>query len=264
MSVFSVSVDRTWLRVVIPLMLALGLGWPWTSHAGPLTLESVLELGGLSMHTGESVVISVADAVRVAVAEPKVADVAAISRNEVLVSARAAGDTTLHIWDQTGLASFPVRVYENTAELIKQIRERIGLPGVEPWVHDGTVVLEGWVESPAEKQRAAQVAGAYGKVVDLLAVRAAPDPDPQDIADRRIEELRALVDAPDLELQVVNDTLLMSGSFSDEKEQEKARKLAALFFSEVLDVTRVRVVDQGRWPVEVYRVVQREVVQVEK
>jgi Flp pilus assembly secretin CpaC len=262
MCVSSVSVGRAWLRIVIPLMLALGLGWPpWVSRAAPVALHAVMEQGGLFMDTGESVVISVADAVRVAVAEPKVADVAAISRNEVLVSARTAGHTTLHIWDQTGLVGFPVQVSENTAELVRQIKGRIGLPGVELWMHDGTVVLEGWVASSAEKQRAAQVAGAYGKVVDLLAVRAAPDA--LDPTDSRIAELQVLVDAPELQLQVVNDTLLMSGSFGDEKEQEKAHQLAALFFPKVLDVTRVRVVDQGRWPVEVYRIVQREVVQVD-
>jgi Flp pilus assembly secretin CpaC len=161
-----VSISR-WLRVVFCLVVVCS----WSAQAaGVWTLPALMEAGRVSLYVGQSVVIEVSDAVRVAVAEPKIADVAAISRTEVLVSARVAGTTTLHIWDDTGISSLLVRVSENNEDLVTELKSRLKLPGVEPWMRGDSVVLEGWVESSAQKERAVQVAAVYGKVVDLLTV----------------------------------------------------------------------------------------------
>jgi Flp pilus assembly secretin CpaC len=127
----------------------------------------------VSVGAGESVVLGVLDAERVAVADPGIADIAVISRYEVLVTGRTPGQTTLHIWDQTGLQKLDVRVFENTVALMQDFHKRLGLPDVEAWMHQGTIVLEGVVASAADRERAIQLAGAYGKVVDLLRVTSA-------------------------------------------------------------------------------------------
>lgn len=212
----------------------------------------------ISLGTGESVVLGVTDAVRVAVAEPKVADVAVVTRSEVLLTGRAPGETTLHIWDKDGLRSVTVRVFENTTHVIKELKTRLGLPGVEPWVHQGTVVLEGTVNSAAEKQRAIQVAGAYGKVIDLLVIQLSAQPEaPSDntqnapvppidpaVKDaelrQKLEELHTLIGDPNVRLRMVNDVLVMDGSQESTHAQERSRRLAALYFTDVVDVTFVR------------------------
>lgn len=235
------------LPSTIPFLLVAMLSLPFTCKAA--------EMAPVTLGAGESLILPAVDATRVAIAEPRIADVAVVSRTEVLLTGRAPGETTLHVWDKDGLRSMPVHIFEKTAGIIDEMKERIGLPGVEPWMHQGTVVLEGTVDTSADKQRALQVAGAYGKVVDLLTVRtpqAAPtessgvnaevvDPAVQDAEmHKRLEELAVLIDDQALRLRIVNGALVMDGSLADASAQERARRLAALYFPQVVDVTRPR------------------------
>jgi pilus assembly protein CpaC len=217
----------------------------------------------VSVGAGESVVLGVLDAERVAVADPGIADIAVISRYEVLVTGRTPGQTTLHIWDQTGLQKLDVRVFENTVALMQDFHKRLGLPDVEAWMHQGTIVLEGVVASAADRERAIQLAGAYGKVVDLLRVISAenaadaatgnmaghtasdqtPDAQPVlsvDEVSERLTELSLLIAEPNLHLQYVQGRLVLDGSVSSTQAKQRALQLASLYFPNILDVTTVR------------------------
>ncbi|HHT28050.1 MAG TPA: BON domain-containing protein [Firmicutes bacterium] len=270
------GLSHRWILVVlitIPLFCVFSAGWPWPCKAGEsISLQSVMQTGQLMLSAGQSTVMFVADVIRVAVAEPSIADVAVIGKSEVLVSARKVGTTSLHIWDQNGLTSVDIRVVENTAELEEQLRLRIGMPGVEPWVWQGTVVLEGSVNSVAEKERARRIAGAFGDVIDLLTINAAQiestvteeTADTVHTDEQLLAEMRALINDDNLHLQVVNGTLLITGNAATPQSQERARKIAALYFSQVVDASLVRLAETGTWPVEVIRVVDKSVVEVEK
>lgn len=254
------------------ITLVLVTAWPWPGEAAqpPVALQTAVAAGLVALGEGESLVLQVTDAVRVAVAEPKVADVAVMGRNEVLVSARMAGETTLHVWDKNGLSSFSIRVLENKSNLVSELKNRIGLAGVEPWMHQDTVVLEGFVQTAAERQRALQVAAAYGsKVIDLLSLR--QDQLTGETADgnhtAELAAVNALIAEPTVQLRVVNGTLLVTGEVADAAAQERIRKVAGLYFPQVVDATKVTApgtsMENGHWPVEIFRVVEKDVVQVQ-
>jgi pilus assembly protein CpaC len=270
------KLSQRWIGVILitfPLFCILNSGWPWLCSASEsMSLQAVMQTGQLMLSAGQSTVMFVADVIRVAVAEPGIADVAVIGKGEVLVSARKVGITSLHIWDQNGLTSVDIRVVENTVELEEQLRQRIGLPGVEPWVWQGTVVLEGSVSSAAEKERANRIASAFGNVIDLLVINASPvastvldDTDARVNADEQLlAEVRALINDDNLQLRVVNGALLITGNASTQQSQERARKIASLYYSQVVDASLVRSADRGTWPVEVIRIVDKALVEVEK
>jgi pilus assembly protein CpaC len=128
---------------------------------------------------------------------------------------------------------------------------------VDAWIRQGTVVLEGAVSSLSDKQRAVQVAGAYGKVIDLLSIQGAEattgasvsatnvtvaiDPTVHDAKLRgKLTELGALIGDSNLRLNMINDTLVLDGSLADTYAQERARRLASLYFPQVLDVSAIR------------------------
>ncbi|MFB3918932.1 MAG: TonB family protein [Candidatus Velamenicoccus archaeovorus] len=74
----------------------------------------------LDIVIGESKVVEVANPKRIAIGDPKIADVVGASRTEILVSAKAAGETNLQIWDDYGQREVLVRVFEEDLGRLKK------------------------------------------------------------------------------------------------------------------------------------------------
>lgn len=113
------------------------------------------------------------DIVRVAVAEPKVADAVVVSPREVMVNAKGLGSTSVVVWE-TG--SEPVRYTirvkpdEETFNLVKK-SVADSLPGSNITLTGSgeTVVLTGDAKSEEEAKRAAALASTHAKnVVNLI------------------------------------------------------------------------------------------------
>lgn len=113
-----------------------------------------------------------------------VADV--VSATEIMVDGRAAGQTSLIIWDNRGGRQFfnvTVRAADDgeDARLADVRRElRINLPGqpLNVTLVNGNVFLRGTVKDLTSSARAVQIASTAGKVVNLLDVDV-PAPKPQ-------------------------------------------------------------------------------------
>jgi pilus assembly protein CpaC len=113
-----------------------------------------------------------------------VADV--VSATEIMVDGRAAGQTSLIIWDNRGGRQFfnvTVRAADDgeDARLADVRRElRINLPGqpLNVTLVNGNVFLRGTVKDLTSSTRAVQIASTAGKVVNLLDVDV-PAPKPQ-------------------------------------------------------------------------------------
>jgi len=130
---------------------------------------------------GESRILQVNGLVRVAIADPAIADVVVVSKTEVIVNGKGEGRTTLHVWDASGRSSYDVRVCVDNAGLIREIEETIGISGVRARFARSTLLLDGSVETDADSERAELIAKAYAdKVLNLLTVRrpALPPPPP--------------------------------------------------------------------------------------
>ncbi len=127
----------------------------------------------LFVTAGKSVIIdSPATIVRVAVANGEIAEAVAVDPHQVLVNGKAAGQTSLIVWQATGnRLFFDLTVRSNRLELVQQELRR-ALPGqnVTMTYEDNTVFLKGTVKNLAAARRAAAIAGTLGKVVNLLYV----------------------------------------------------------------------------------------------
>ena len=133
----------------------------------------------LSVAVGKTVLVDcVRPATRVAIGLGEVAEASAISPNEIMVNGKAAGETSLIIWDDRGGRQFfNVTVRANTASLDNNMeavrRELITEMGgsvVKATSENGVIYLRGTVKDLTSATRAVQIASTAGKVVNLLNV----------------------------------------------------------------------------------------------
>ena len=145
-------------------------------------------IDSLSIIAGRSVLLSFDGLTRAAVGDPRVADVVVISGNEILLNAKAPGETTLHVWDKGGVRVYLVKVGLNEAETAATVKKLIGLPGVSVKASGGVILLEGSVDRQEDKVRAEEVAKAYSdKVLSFVSV--AP-PGPQRMVEVIVEVIK--------------------------------------------------------------------------
>jgi pilus assembly protein CpaC len=134
----------------------------------------------LALVVGRSVLLDCAQpVVRVAVGSPTVTEAVMTSPTEAMVTGKAAGESTVILWERGGNREFfNVTVRPSDTEMTDRLdsvrRElRNELPG-EPLkvsFDNGNVFLRGTVDSLTDSTRAAQIASAGGKVVNLLDVK---------------------------------------------------------------------------------------------
>lgn len=115
---------------------------------------------------------------RVAVANSDLAEAIAVTPREVLVNGKAAGETSLIIWQQGGnRLIFDLNVRSSSAA-IDALRREISkeLPGqdVSISIENGAVFLRGTVKNLNSAERAAAMAATLGKTVNLLRVEVPP------------------------------------------------------------------------------------------
>lgn len=133
----------------------------------------------LSIAVGKTAVIDFTNRVtRVAVGLGDIAEANVVSPTEILVNGKAAGATSLIVWEQGGARQFfnvtvhPSRFTseDSLTDLRRQLR--IALPGqnVDVSYDNGLVVLRGTVTDLNSSNRAVQLASTVGKVVNLLYV----------------------------------------------------------------------------------------------
>jgi len=115
---------------------------------------------------------------RVSVGLGGFAEVTAVSPSEVLVNAKAPGETTLIIWQQDGTKLYydltvqPSRfLANNRVDLAdRQIREELPGQDIRIAQEDDTFFLRGRVKDLASADRAFSIASTLGKAVNLLYV----------------------------------------------------------------------------------------------
>jgi pilus assembly protein CpaC len=134
----------------------------------------------LSVTVGKSVVLDLAKPIRqIVMGLGDFAEAQAVSPTQVLVNGRAAGETTLIIWDASGTRQFfNVTVRDSTyasQDQLESIRRqlRTELPGqdVSVSIEGANVFLRGTVDDLTAASRAVLIAGTAGKVVNLLNVK---------------------------------------------------------------------------------------------
>ncbi len=152
--------------------------------AGVSTQDSTNDL---TVGVGKSVLVDCAHPIkRVAIGLGDFATASAVTPTEILLDGKAAGETSLIIWEVGGERQFfnvTVRaasaLSNNQLEALRR-ELRTELPGqaVKVTADGGTIFLRGTVKDLGSSQRAVDIASASGKVVNLLNVNI-PASDPQ-------------------------------------------------------------------------------------
>jgi pilus assembly protein CpaC len=148
--------------------------------AAPATQDSTNDL---SVSVGKSVLVDTLQPIeRIAVGSSDLAEATAVSPTEVMLNGKAAGETSLIVWQQGGTRQFfnvTVRssTYVTNDHLDTVRRElRTEFPGQTLRVtsENGLIFLRGSVKDLVGSERAVQIASTAGKVVNLLYVDVPP------------------------------------------------------------------------------------------
>jgi pilus assembly protein CpaC len=146
---------------------------------------------------GKAVLVDCAQPIqRVAVGQDEIAEASAISPTEIMVTGKAAGETSLIIWDiHGGRQFFNVTVRANGAvsgDNLDTVRRELKteLPGQDVRLSygNGNIFLRGTVKDLLSSSRAVEIASTAGKVLNLLNVDV-PDSQPQILLKVRYESV---------------------------------------------------------------------------
>lgn len=137
----------------------------------------IIALPGLAndtifMTVGESRVLEYKGLTRVATSHPQAVELVVTTSSEVIVNAKAAGLSTVHIWHGGRRTTFRVEVAEDYSALANEIRQIIGIPTVQVRVTAKTAILEGIVATDLELARAENIAKSHREIVhNFLSVK---------------------------------------------------------------------------------------------
>lgn len=194
---------------------------------------------------GDSIVLRIKDVVRIAIGNSEIADATVVSSNEILVNGKTPGDTSLHVWTESGRVMYRIKVEEKvpTLDRINQIE---GLEGVETAIIGGSIVLEGVVLTEDKRELAQTIADSFGKsVINLIQVSEKrplaqeqdsppliPGPSPTD----QIQQVPGL---EGVSLVKLGDGFVLGGSVATQHDREKAATLAKFFHEKVVNLIEV-------------------------
>jgi len=211
----------------IAIMLVLLAGQSSWAQADPSAAAApAAQTGGssiedssndLNVGVGKTVLVDTAQPIkRLAVGLGDIAQASAVSPTEIMVNGKAAGQTSLILWDvKGGRQFFNVNVRAGSAQNNDNLdavrRElRTELPGqtLKLSVANGNIFLRGTVKDLDSAKRAMEIASAAGKVINLLDVQV-PSSDPQILLKVRF----ASVDLSRLKAMGINLFNLGAGNF---------------------------------------------------
>jgi len=129
----------------------------------------------LAVTVGKSVLVDSPQTIeRIAVANGDFAEAIAITPHEVLVNGKAAGETSMIVWQQGGNRLFFDLTVNRSEARIDSIRREItqetGTKDVTLSMEGDAVFLRGTVPDLTSAQRAVDIAGTLGKPINLLRV----------------------------------------------------------------------------------------------
>ena len=163
------------MRVIGCLLLVIAAGSTWAQTAKTVSLT--LGRGELLQFTN--------DIVRVAVAEPKIADAIVVSPREVMIAAKGIGKTTVAIWETgPGLTRYDINVladHEDADKLKRDIAAELRAVAPDAGIlfngNAETMVLTGNAPSAEFSKKAEAIAATHTrKVINLITVPPLPDP----------------------------------------------------------------------------------------
>ena len=149
--------DKAYLRQAI----ALGFLASATAFYAPSPVSAASQPLVLQMNEARYLDVG-ATIVRIAVTNPAIADVQALSSSEVNIMGLQKGTTSLMLWTASGMRyDYVVSVTPDDSGLALAIQRAINIPGVKVQMANGKILLRGVVENQRERDTAFQIASLY-------------------------------------------------------------------------------------------------------
>jgi pilus assembly protein CpaC len=196
------------------------------------SLNKIYPRGTRTLKIGESQVLEFRWVTKIAIGNPSVADVVALSDNQVLVNGKTAGETNLFVWDKRGQHEFKVAVGEGQQDLTQVARtvsHELGKDEIQVRAIGDSLFLFGRVKSQAEQQQAEAVAAAYTKnVKNFIQLVQDGQTEPERPAQAVAAALNEVFRGGSVRARPLNDgtTVVLEGSVTGE-QAEQARRVAA-------------------------------------
>jgi len=131
----------------------------------------------ITLRAGESAVYDFVGITTTAVGDPTVADIVPLTKNQLLINAKAPGNTTIIVFDLRGktMLNVVVTAQIDPDDTASKIESAIGNPSVTARAVGDTILLEGTVSTTPDQSRADAIAGAFtSKFKDLIQVTLPP------------------------------------------------------------------------------------------
>lgn len=175
-----IGVVSAGLRGIVATFFALFLFIAIADNCRCLALEEEGDSAEtvIEAYLNQTKIIPVDSPTRVAIANPQIADINDVSKNEIIISPKGAGATTLVIWDSSGEHSYRIRVLSEDVGEIKRrvdlLLKSLDLPEVYTKTagEEGKVLLLGRIRNAKERERIITAIGTLkDKIVDLLEIK---------------------------------------------------------------------------------------------
>ena len=132
----------------------------------------------IKLYVGQIHVVPVKNPTKIVIGNPAIADVTEVSKNEITISPKRAGVTSLVFWDNLGQQSFKIKVITedmtDTKSRIDNLLAKLDLPNVYTQIaeEENKVLLLGRVKNAQERERVSIILGPLkDKVSDLIEVK---------------------------------------------------------------------------------------------
>ena len=196
----------------LPLLLVLASSEPVRLSPGT---QEVLRVGAVS---------------RVGVGDPAVLDVTPTAKGELLLTARARGRTTLTLWTGRGVETRQVVVDDGRASDLGRLIHTLVNPSLRVEEAAGLTVVDGLLESTEELRRLRELVGSDGSVKVLARL----DPRVLPAVAANITAALHREGLAQAHVSCIGQTLFLEGSVADERELQKAQRIAEAYAGAML------------------------------
>ncbi len=168
---------------------------------------------------------------KVVIANPAVADVTPVTSRDLVVLAKAPGETTLYAWDHSGRHTYRVVVEApaagtNPQDVAERLRTALGNDRIKVSTLEDALILEGTVGSAAEAKRAETMAAILSpNVRNLLQVEAAPTAAPP--SDDYARQLNETLATPGVTVRATGPSTLVVSGRVPEADADRIRRILA-------------------------------------
>jgi pilus assembly protein CpaC len=177
---------------------------------------------------GAQQVLKVSGLVRLAIADPTVADVTVTRSDELLILGRRTGRTTLTLWTRGKTITRPVIVDDGKFnEVCALIKEKVETT-LKCEVYGDKLVIDGVVDSVDDFSRLRSIVADYPNVKLLVKLNPLALPALANVINTALKK----AGLQNASVKVLGNRLVLEGSVSDEQERKKAQMIAESYYSD--------------------------------